>query len=519
MQVRNLTHLLKEMKLLSPMGAVGFASSVAKHGVNIMTLLELAEKFHGDKIAIVDDQESISYSQLCKQCDILAFHLQQTYAIDKTKKVAFLCQNQSSVVKAIFSVARLGADIYLLNTEMGSSHFDELLKHHAFDLLIYDQVVSGLVDNSVYRNPKILSFHDDLHAINHMTCSESFVASKVKRTSAGKIVLLTSGTTGKPKKVIHQPSLFNYVQPFLTMVTKLKLTERKNVMIATPVYHGYGIAILLSFLALGKTVILSKGFSAEKVCTLIRTHEIEVITVVPLMIEKLLTQCDGGLTSLKCIASGGATLHPKLVQCIEEKLGQVLFNLYGTSESGLNCIATPEELSISRCTIGRVIQGSRLKILDEKKKEVVVGKIGQFYVKNKWSMKNKESRWISTGDLGYKDQHGLWYLCGRTDDMIVSAGENVYPIELEQLIRIHPLVKDVAVIGIEDDRFGQRLCAFIEPVNDELTSESFNNWLTGRAARYQMPKKVIILSSIPYTSLGKTDKKRLRAMTTGCVSL
>ncbi|REB10194.1 AMP-dependent synthetase [Sporosarcina sp. BI001-red] len=501
------------MELLSPMGAAGFASAVRKHGVNIMILLELADKIHGEKVAIVDDLESISYSQLRKQCDALSMHLQRTYRLRENKKVAFLCQNHSSVVKAIFSVSRLGADIYLLNTEMGGSHFDELLEQHSFDLLIYDQELNELVENSNYRNPKILSFHDDKHAINHIICSETSVSSESKRTSSGKIVLLTGGTTGKPKKVIHQPSLFNYVQPFLTMVTKLGLTHRKSVLIATPIYHGYGIAILLSFLALGKTVVLTKGFAAEKVCTLIRSHEIEVITVVPLMIEKLLTHKTSDLMSLKCIASGGAPLHPKLVQNIDMKLGKVLFNLYGTSESGLNCIATPADLTISRNTIGRVIQGSRLRILDETKKEVAAGNVGQFFVKNQWSMKNKESAWVGTGDLGYKDQHGLLYLCGRTDDRIVSAGENVYPIELEQLVRTHPLVKDVVVIGIQDDRFGQRLCAFVEPVNDELTSQSVMEWLRAISARYQMPKKVIIISGIPYTSLGKQDKKRLRDMT------
>ena len=500
MQVHKFIYLLNKMNLLSPKGVVRLVTAIMNDGINIMILVKLSEKIYGDKIALIDDKESISYTQLRTQCENLSINLQHKYDLDEHKKVAFLCRNHASLVKAIFSVSRLGADIYLLNTEMSSSQFEELVEQHQFDLLIYDEELSYLLENSTFSNEKILCFHDEMPVINH----------KLKRVSASKIVLLTGGTTGKSKKVTHQPSLMNYVHPFLSLLTKLKLVNRENMLIATPIYHGYGLAILLSFIALGKTVVLSRGFAAEKVCELVRVHQIEAITVVPLMIDKMLKHNADDLKSLKCIASGGAILNPKLVIDVNDKLGEVLFNLYGTSESGLNCIATPADLKLYNDTIGKAINGGHLKILDANKKELEVGKVGQFYIKNSWSMKNPENSWIATGDLGYKDQRGFLYLRGRTDDMIVSAGENVYPIQLEQILLKHHLIKDVAVVGIEDDRFGQRLCAFVEPATDELTSEAVYDWLISRAARYHIPKKIIFISKIPYTSVGKQDKKSLK---------
>ena len=115
-----------------------------------------------------------------------------------------------------------------------------------------------------------------------------------------------------------------------------------------------------------------------------------------------------------------------------------MYNLYGTSEAGLNIIATPQDLKYSAKTIGKKINGVRLKILDDNKNEVKIGKIGQFCIKNRWSMRNGNNSWIETGDLGYQDIKGYYFLCGRVDDMIVSAGENVYPFEVEQILNKSP---------------------------------------------------------------------------------
>ena len=129
-----------------------------------------------------------------------------------------------------------------------------------------------------------------------------------------KIVILTGGTTGNSKAAAHKPSIFNFLNPFLTLLTRLNLINYNTAYIATPIYHGYGVAILFLFIALGKKMVINNGFDAKKACCLIREHNVEVVTVVPLMIYKMLKNNAEDLKSLACIASGGAELNPKLVE-------------------------------------------------------------------------------------------------------------------------------------------------------------------------------------------------------------
>ncbi|WP_052461608.1 AMP-binding protein [Sporosarcina koreensis] len=504
MPIGKLVRLLQEMGVLNVSGATGLSSAVARHGVNLMVLLEFAARLHGDTPALIDEEGTVSYSELHRRSEGTAMRLQEEFGIGCGQKVAFLCRNRTSLVTALFAASRLGADVYLLNPDMGHTQLALLLERHRFDLLIHDQDSERLAD--LLPNPKPA-------AVPIMVCmpaSDRFPARRPwKRMAAGRLVLLTGGTTGLPKAVPHQPSLFNYIDPYLSLLKTMELARRSNVLIATPLCHGYGLAILLSFAALGKTIVLSCESGTEQLSALIRTHSVEVVTVVPVIAERLLAHEKDNLRSLKCIASGGAPLHPKLAQDINAALGPVLFNLYGTSETGLACMATPQELAIAPGAVGRKVAGGRLKLVDPSGNEVRTGETGQICMSSSWSMAGRKSKWIETGDMGYLDGHGLLHVYGRVDDMIVSGGENVHPSELETLLRTHPLIRDTAVVGVPDAEFGQRLCAVIDPLSDTLTTAAVTAWLTDRAARYQMPK-TIIFRQIPCTSLGKPDKKRLR---------
>lgn len=510
MRLVKLIRVLYKIKLFSPLGLYSLIVGIYKCGINTMLLLYIAERAHGNKIALIYEEETVSYKQLLFQSDKLSFILKEKFQLKSGQKVGFLCKNHSSLVKTIFAISRLGSDLYLLNAEMSKLQFNRLVIQHNFSLIVYDFELSTFMEEAQYNNEKILSYHDKLPAINNLLHSNTDVKYKLQKSSKSKIVLLTGGTTGKSKEVAHTPSLFNFLNPFLALLTRLNLLNCHTAYIATPIYHGYGIAILFSFIGLGKTVIIRKEFHTEKACSLIREHNVDVITVVPLMINKMLKTNPDDLKSLVCIASGGAELNPKLVEDVFSKLGDVLYNLYGTSETGLNIIATPNDLKYSMHTIGKKIEGARLKILDNNKVRVPNGEIGQLCIKNKWSMTNKVKWWIESGDLGYRDNNGYYFLRGRTDDMVVSAGENVYPIEIEQVLINHELVEDVAVIGISDESFGQRLQAFVQPVDAHLSKEELFEWLRTRVARYQLPKEIVFVDPIPYTPLGKIDKRLLR---------
>ncbi|MDF2647775.1 MAG: acyl-CoA synthetase (AMP-forming)/AMP-acid ligase [Paenibacillus sp.] len=511
MKVYKLIYVLNKIRLLSPLALFQLTSAIYKYGINLMALLNFSARTYGDNIALVDEQETLTYKQLFALSEELSVILRGRYHLARGKKAGVLCKNHASLVKTIFAVTSSGADLYLLNAEMSEGQLNNILQRHDFDLLIYDEELSSLLEQTSYTKAKILSYHDTFPAVNNLLSASIYEKQKRHRTSSGKLVLLTGGTTGNAKEAVHKPSLFNYLDPFSGFLTRLKILNYHTAYIATPIYHGYGVAVLLLFCALGKKMVIHRGFDAEKACRLIREHQVDVVTVVPLMLHKMLKSNADDLISLSCIASGGAELNPKLVKETLRQLGDVLYNLYGTSEAGLNIIAAPQDLTYSAHTIGRKIEGVRLVIVDDLKEEVEIGRVGQFCIKNRWSMRNGANSWIETGDLGYRDEKGYYFLCGRVDNMIVSAGENVYPLEVEQVLLTHPGVEDAAVIGIRDEHFGQRLKAFVLLTpNADTTRDELFEWLRSRLARFQLPKEIIFVDHLPYTPLGKLDKKLLK---------
>lgn len=505
-----LFYVMFKLKLLSPKGVYHLMEAICRYGINVMALLRIAERTYGDQAAIVDDQEAVTFRQLLSQSERLTVILKQRYGLGPGKKAGILCRNHAPMVKSVFAVSFTGADLYLLNTEMSADQFKQLANEYEFDLVIHDEELTSLIASS-FAGTRILSYHDSLPSIQTLVQMADQGSLKRRRTSSGKLMLLTGGTTGKAKRAAHKPSLFYYLPPFAAMLSRMRLAQYRTAYIATPIYHGYGLAILFLCAALGQKVVLTSRFDAANACRHIRQHNVEVVTVVPLMVHKMLRENAEDLKSLACIASGGAELNPKLVREVFSRLGDILYNLYGTSEGGLKVIATPQDLQASANMIGRRIRGVPLRILDANKKPVQKGEIGQLCLRAKRRGRARRPAWIETGDMGYQDERGYYYLCGRADDMIVSAGENVFPLELERILYLHPAIEDVAVVGIPDETFGQRLKAVIQLLpGAQLTQEALLEWLRPRAARYQMPKVIEIVDRISYTHAGKRDKKQLK---------
>jgi fatty-acyl-CoA synthase len=507
-----LFYVMFKLKLLSPKGVYRLIAAICQYGINVMALLRIAERTYGDRTAIVDEQETVTFRELLSQSERLAVILKRRYVLGPKRKVGLLCRNHVSMAKAIFAVSFTGADLYLLNTEMSADQFKQLADEYELDLVIHDEELTAIVASS-FAGSRILSCHDRLPAVNTLVHEAKAEQGSLKRRrmSSGKLMLLTGGTTGKAKRVAHKPSLFHYLPPFAAMLSRMRLAQYRTAYIATPIYHGYGIAILFLCTALGQKVVLTPGFDAAKACRLIRQHHVEVVSVVPLMVHRMLRMNTEDLKSLACIASGGAELNPRLIRDVSSALGGILYNLYGTSEGGLKVIATPQDLQVSVSTIGRRIRGVPLSILDSNSKPVRTGEIGQLCVRVKKRGSGRSRVWIETGDVGYQDNRGYYYLCGRVDDMVVSAGENVYPIEVERILSLHPAIEDVAVVGIPDEAFGQRLKAVVQLYpGSELSQEALLEWLRARAARYQMPKVIVFVDRISYTHAGKRDKKQLK---------
>lgn len=492
---------LYTIKLFTFKGIWHLLMSFGSVGMNLMALLYIRQKLSPNQIAINENDNCITYHTLYTQSQHLAKKLAMHCDIKPHQKVAIMANNHTIMIHTLFAIARLGADIYLLNTELSVNQLQNIQDAVKFDWIIHDPQISTLT------NVKSLPIdHPDQVSIYSLLNDNSLPnTSNLKVTHFNKLTVLTSGTTGRFKMAGRNSKAQNFISPFYQLLMKLNLSKYNRVYIATPIYHGFGIATLCMSVLLGATIFINKRFDAVKVCQLINKYNIEVITLVPLMISRMMNYSTTQLRSLRCIITGGAPIAVTLVQRTINQLGEVLYNLYGTSEAGICMIATPNDLINHPSTIGKPITGLSTKLMNNGKEDAIKGEL---YIKCAWSTQGKN--WIATGDIAQKDRENNYYLNGRIDDMIVSGGENVYPFEIEQFLINHPDINDLAVISVNDEEFGQRLVAFVVLAAYAKQSEdTLKDWLKPQIARYQMPKKINIIDELPMTHIGKVDRKQL----------
>jgi fatty-acyl-CoA synthase len=224
------------------------------------------------------------------------------------------------------------------------------------------------------------------------------------------------------------------------------------------------------------------------------------------------------LSSLRVVASSGSALPGHLALAWMDRVGDTLYNLYGSTEVGQATIATPEDMRAAPGTAGRVIPGSIVAILDAagndvptgSEGEIVVGNDAQFTEYTGGGTKARVRGLMSSGDVGHFDEDGRLFVTGRADDMIVSGGENVFPGEVEDVIAAEPDVVDAAVVGVPDPDFGQRLAAFVvtRPGSD-LDADAIRKLVAGRLARHKVPRDVTFVAELPRTTTGKLLRREL----------
>lgn len=493
---------LHRTRLLTLVGLYRLLEAIWTTGVNLMALLRIAAKLHPERLAVIDDQEELTYSKLWQQAEAAAVGLSKECGIQPRQRVAIAARNHAAAIKAIFAVSRLGADVFLVNPEMSADQIRAMEHQLQFDYYIYDPELTPVVDDLSLSHKAIPTYHPSGNSVDRMAVMPQS-ATSLRKVKTGKVVVMTGGTTGQPKPASRKPSLFDFLPPFIALLSQVHLDRYRTVYIATPIYHGFGLAALLIGVTLGAQQYFTRRFDAGRACDLIAQDNIEVITLVPLMLRRMLNYNAQALSSLQRILTGGAALRPALAQATLDQLGPVLFNLYGTSEAGFCILADPELLQKQPDSIGKPITGVQVQIQPDGPSSK-----GQLCIRSAWSAGAKG--WIETGDLAYRDGEGNIFLCGRVDDMIVSGGENVYPLELENVLLQHPGIEAAVVLGIPDPEFGQRLKAIIIPKSAEnLEQSTVLAWLKPRVARYQMPAVIEFRQALPYTSLGKLNRKAL----------
>jgi fatty-acyl-CoA synthase len=276
-------------------------------------------------------------------------------------------------------------------------------------------------------------------------------------------------------------------------------------------------------IGLGSTLVVRRRFDPEDTVESMARHRATALVVVPVMLRRILDLGEDkigqrDLSELRIVFVSGSALGSDLAQRGPKLLGPVIYNLYGSTEVAYATIATPEDLEADPSSVGKVVRGSVVKIFGEDGEEVAPGESGRIFVGNisqfegytGGGSKEMRSGLMASGDVGHFDDAGRLHIDGRDDEMIVSGGENVFPAEVEELLSGHETIKEAAVLGVEDEKFGQRLRAFVV-VHDgtELSEDEIKDYVKENLANYKVPREVVFVDELPRNPTGKVLKREL----------
>jgi len=342
----------------------------------------------------------------------------------------------------------------------------------------------------------------------------------------GGVMIYTSGTTGRAKGATRDFRRMG-MEPVLDFVSRFPLRRDERHLVVCPLYHSMAAAFVTMIFMVGGCNVVMRHFDPEEVLRAIERERISSITVVPTMMARILALGPEVVrkydtSSLRWIMSGAAPLPTELARRIEDAFGPILYNFYGATETGLVTIALPGEHTARPGTIGRLVNGNTVRLLDGDGRDVPDGQVGELYVRNPMMMDgyhgNKKATddatrdgFISVGDLAYRDADGYLYLADRKTDMVISGGVNIYPWEIEQRLHEHPAVHEAAVVGVPDPEWGESLAAFVVlRAGQTATGDELGAFVKESLADYKRPRNFVFVEALPRTPTGKVLKRELK---------
>ena len=518
----------RALSVLARAGAVG-VSSPAKTLDILRTLsgfgpygaaVHLAAVRHPDRPAITDPRGTISYRELDEQINRLA----NTFigmGLKEGHGIAILCKNHRAPLIAGFAASRAGLRSLWLNTSFSPRQAREVCEREGVDVLIYDEEFAGVVEGV---DPEHGKFAVSVEGPGPDALDELIASGSPKMPKPpekpGRIVLLTSGTTGTPKGA-PRPDPKGFALP-AAVLERMPMRAGETTVMGPPIFHGTGMLIAMITISLGNQLVLRPKFDAEQFVADIAETKASTICVVPVMLQRVLELGEDklkahDLSSLKCAFTAGAQLPAAVSAAFQDTIGDVIYNLYGSTEVSIATLATPAEVRSAPTSVGRPALGVTIKIFDDKDRELPKGETGRIFVGTTAPFEGYTGGGgkaiidglMATGDVGHFE-NGLLYIDGRDDEMIVSGGENVFPREVEELLITMDGVSDVAVLGAEDPDFGQRLRAFLVlDAGASVTEEDVKSFVKENLARYKVPRDVLFLDELPRNPTGKILKREL----------
>ena len=482
------------------------------------------------RTAIIDDEGTMTFAELNDASNAVANGL-LALGVRGGDGVAILARNHRWFLIANYACARVGARTILLNTEFSGPQIRDVSEREGARVIIYDDEYSDAVKMADPALGMIRALGTNPDSPEPSSSTDETLAELIGRSSReaapratkkSSIIILTSGTTGTPKGATrHAPPT---LAPIGGVLSSVPFKAGEVTALPSPMFHALGYLHATIAMTLGSTLVLHRRFKPAVVLSDVATHQVTAIVVVPVMLSRMLDALEAmptkpDLSNLRIIFASGSQLGAELATRAMKDIGPVVYNLYGSTEIAFVSIARPQDLKKNPATVGPMVKGVRVKILDDSGGEVSTGKVGRIFVGNFFPFEgytgggNKEiiDGLMSSGDVGYFDADGLLYVSGRDDEMIVSGGENVFPAEVEDLISGHPEIIEATAIGVDDKDFGQRLRAFVVLKDGAtLTEDAIKDYVRNHLARYKVPREVIFVAELPRNPTGKILKRELR---------
>jgi fatty-acyl-CoA synthase len=476
---------------------------------------------HGDRVALIDERGQLTYKELDKRSNALA-NAWRARGLEPGQGVAILARNHRGFLDAVFAAAKCGARIVLLNTDFAGPQIREVAGREGTDLLVYDDEYAGMLDGVDPPLGRWRAWTDGPATDTLEALIDGGDTGTPRRPGrAAKVVILTSGTTGTPKGAPRQePKSLGAIGGLLD---KVPFRAREVTECCAPLFHALGFAHALLAVAMGSTLVVRRKFDPAGTLASLERNRATAVIVVPVMLQRMLDLPDDGpgrhdLSALRIIFVAGAQLGIKLCERATGEFGPVLYNLYGSTEVAFATIATPKDLAAEPGCVGGVVRGAVVKIFDEHGEEMPRGTTGRIFVGNSAQFegytggggKEQVKGLMSSGDVGHFDAAGRLFIDGRDDEMIVSGGENVFPREIEELLARHEAIKEASTIGVPDEKFGQRLRAFVVLRDGaSLTGDDVRRYVAENLARFKSPREVVFLDVLPRNPTGKVLKREL----------
>jgi fatty-acyl-CoA synthase len=513
----------------SPQRLARIVHSIERHGL-LASSIAIGAIRHPERVAIRDERGDLSYGELHDHANALA-NAWRRRGLRAGDGVAILVRNHRGFLEAMFGAVLCGARVILLNTSFAGPQIRDVAEREGTDLIVYDDEFGEILEGIEPRYGRFRAWVEDAHdrpggdedpveTLDALIAGAS-AQSPPKPKRHAKLVILTSGTTGAPKGAPRdEPRSLAIVGGLLS---KVPLRARQPTMLATPMFHTLGLAGMALGLALGSTLVIHRRFDPAVTLDALADNRAAAMVVVPVMLQRIVDLGQEAISardlrSLRVILASGSALGPSLVARATSAFGPVVYNLYGSTEVAQATVATPDDLALDPATVGRPVRGTVVRVFGEGGDELPAGDTGRIFVGNYAQFegysgggsKDEHEGLMSSGDVGHFDGRGLLFIDGRDDEMIVSGGENVFPAEVEELLAGHEAIVEAAAVGVDDDRFGQRLKTFVvlHP-GRELTEDEVRQYVRDNLATYKVPREVVFLGELPRNPTGKVLKREL----------